>query len=131
MRVPIFTIDGIEYQDINVASLDRSFAVLDGPNAGRVMNYDMKRDVGGTFYNYSLAIDPNYSDLKQYDELYEVLSAPDDSHTIVMPYGQGTLTFKAYVTNGNDSLIQKRPTFNKWNNLRFNFIAMSPQRRPG
>ena len=71
-----------------------------------------------------------YSDLSEYDKLYEVLSAPVDSHTIMVPYGQETLTFEAYVANGNDSLLHKRPTFNKWNDLTINFVAMKPQRRP-
>lgn len=130
MRIPIFSVDGVEYKNINVASLERMFSVADGENAGRTMDWSMRRDVMGTFYNYSMGIDSDYSDLDEYDDLYEVLSSPVDSHTIVVPYGQGSLEFKAYVANGNDKLIHKRPTFNKWNNLTVNFVAMKPQRRP-
>jgi len=131
MKIPVFTVDGVAYPGVNVLSLKRNFAVLDGPNAGRVMDGSAKRDIIGTYYNYSCQVASDYSDLAEYDRLYEVISAPVDSHEIVVPYGQGTLAFTAYVANGDDDLIHKRDDFNKWNNLSFNFVAMKPQRRPG
>lgn len=124
------SVDGVSYPNVNVLSLKRSFSVMDGSNAGRVMDGTLKRDIIGTYYNYSIEIASDYSDLEEYDKLYEVISSPEDSHEIVVPYGQGTLTFRAYVANGDDELIHKRDSFNKWNNLTFNFIAMKPQRRP-
>lgn len=130
MNMSVFTVDGVAYRSVNVLSLKRSFAVLDGPNAGRVMDGSTRRDIIGTYYNYSMELTSDYSDLTEYDALYEVLSAPVDSHTITVPYGQETLTFEAYVANGDDDLLHTRPTFNKWNNLTVNFVAMSPQRRP-
>lgn len=130
MKMSVFTIDGVPYPGVNVLSLKRSFNVLDGENAGRVMDGSMKRDIIGTYYSYSMEVTSDYSDLGEYDALYEVISAPVDSHTIEVPYGQGTLVFEAYVSNGDDDLLHKRDKFNKWNNLRFNFIAMDPQRRP-
>ena len=124
-------VDGVEYVGIRVLSIKRSFQVADGENAGRLtVNGNMVRDVIGTFYNYSLTIDPNNSDRATYDDFYEVVSSPEDSHEIVVPYGQGTLTFDAYVTNGDDELILIEDDANKWKNLTFNFIAMKPQRTP-
>lgn len=130
MNISVFSVDGVQYPGVNVLSLKRNFAVLDGPNAGRVMDGSTKRDIIGTYYNYSMTVTSDYSDLEEYDKLYEVVSAPEDSHSIVVPYGQGTLEFKAYVANGDDELIHKRNSFSKWNNLNINFIAMKPQRRP-
>ena len=130
MRIPVFTVDGVGYFSVNVIGLDRAFSVMDGENAGRTMDGAMRRDIIGTYYNYSMELTSDYSDLSEYDRLYEVLSAPVDSHTIVVPYGQETLTFEAYVANGNDSLLHNRPKFNKWNSLSVNFVAMKPQRRP-
>ena len=63
-----------------------------------------------------------------YDALYEVLSAPEDSNKVVLPYGQKTLTFNAYVTSGQDNLIVKTDKESYWNGLTFQFIAMAPQR---
>lgn len=130
MRIPVFTVDGVPYPRVNVTGLRRTFSVLDGPNAGRVMDGGMRRDIIGTYYNYSMELTSDYSDLSEYDALYEVLSAPVDSHTIVVPYGQETLTFEAYVANGEDELFHLQEGFRKWNGLTVNFIAVSPQRRP-
>ena len=129
MRTPL-KVDGVAYPRLHIASLKRSFSVLDGPNAGRVMSYDMVRDVGGTFYNYSMTFDPDLSAPAEYDAFYEVISAPVDYHMIEVPYAQGTMTFKAYVSNGEDELLTGHKNINAWDNLSVNFVAMSPQRRP-
>lgn len=126
----VFSVDGVEYSKIHVVSLKRSFAVLDGENAGRTMDGAMQRDIIGTYYNYSLEIDPSDSDPEEYDSLYEALSAPQDSHAVAFPYGRGTLSFQAYVANGEDELFDIFRGTNRWDNLTVNFIAMEPQRRP-
>lgn len=128
MAVPI-VMDGIEYPNIHVVSLKRSFQVLDGENAGRVMTGEMDRDIIGTYYNYACEIDASGADREEYDSFYEAISAPVDSHEITAPYGQGSINFRAYVTNGEDNLIAMYEE-NEWSGLSFNFIAMEPQRRP-
>lgn len=131
MKLSAFSVDGTAYPNIHVVSLKRSFSVLDGSNAGRTMDGAMQRDIIGTYYNYSLELDPDNSAVKEYDALYEVLSAPENSHSISIPYGQGSMDFQAYISNGEDELFTKEGTANYWNNLTINFIAMKPQRRPG
>lgn len=125
----VFTIDGAAYSKIHVVSLKRSFSVLDGENAGRTMDGAMRRDIIGTYYNYSLEIDPCDSDPAEYDALWETISSPADSHTVSFPYGRSVLTFEAYVSNGEDELWDICRGGNRWNNLTVNFIAMDPQRR--
>ena len=126
----ILSLDGKEYPNLHVVSLKRSFAVLDGDNAGRVMTGAMTRDIIGTCYNYSMEIDPVSSDLAEYDEFYEAISAPVDSHVLTVPYAQTTLTFDAYVANGEDELVSKYGSRNEWQNLAINFVAMKPKRTP-
>lgn len=126
----ILSLDGREYPNLHVVSLKRSFAVLDGDNAGRVMTGAMTRDIIGTYYNYSMEIDPVSSDLSEYDEFYESISAPVDSHVLTVPYAQTTLTFDAYVANGEDELVSKYGSRNDWQNLAINFVAMKPKRTP-
>lgn len=125
----VFTIDGTAY---NVAvpegGLKRSGKVLDGDNAGRLQSGRMQRDIIGTYYNYSMQLDTKNLDVAQYDALYQVLSAPVDYHTVVLPYGQGTLSFEAYVSNVDDELLMMHGGRNLWGNLSFNFIAMEPAR---
>lgn len=124
-----FTLDGKEYRRLHVVSLKRSFSVLDGENAGRTMDGAMQRDIIGTYYNYSMEIDPEDSDPDEYDELYEAISAPVNSHEVVFPYGRDVLKFQAYVANGDDELFDASGG-NRWDNLSINFVAMKPQRRP-
>jgi len=73
MKKFVFTIDGVEYRNIHVVSVKRSFSVLDGENAGRTMDGAMQRDIIGTYYNYSLEIDPMDSKPDEYDALYEAV----------------------------------------------------------
>lgn len=126
----VLSLDGKAYPNLHVVSLKRSFSVLDGDNAGRVMTGAMKRDIIGTYYNYSMEIDPVSSDLAEYDEFYEAISSPVDSHVLTVPYAQTTLTFDAYVANGEDELVSKYNGRNEWQNLAVNFVAMKPKRTP-
>ncbi len=125
----VFTLDGKGYPGIHVNDLERSFSILDGDNAGRLMNGDMTRDIVGTYYNYKMAVEADYGAVKTYDELYEAISAPVDSHVLTVPYGQEELTFKAYVTSGNDK-YNRINNLHRWSGLTISFVAMSPQRRP-
>ena len=121
------TVDGKKY-NVLVTSLARKFQVLDGKNAERTLSGAMIRYIIGTFYNYEITILPAVGKYGDYDALYEVLSAPQDSHRIVVPYAQSTLTFNAYVTAGQDNLIRKKPGEAYWTGLSVQFIAMAPQR---
>lgn len=128
----VFTIDGVDLR-LWVTSLKRKFEVLDTQNSGRVQSFRMYRDIGGTFYNYTMEIMPDKSNRADYDTFYQIVSSPVESHMMTFPYGQETLTFEAYVTNGEDNLkIRKEggKQVNKWDGLSLNFIAMEPQRRP-
>lgn len=127
----IFTIDGKEF-NVTVPSggIQRSFSVLDTDKSGRSQSGDMIRDIIGTYYNYSIAINTKLLKNKEYDDLYEIISSPAEYHMLTVPYGQTTLTFKAYVTSGTDSFdtVDKNGT-KRWKGLKLNFVAMSPQRR--
>lgn len=124
------TIDNeIYHVNVPTEGLTRSFQVLDGDNAGRTLSGKMGRDIIGTFYNYEIHIEPESGHRADYDALYQVLSDPaKDSHLIIMPYGQETLSFQAYVTGGQDTLLRQRNGTNYWKGLTVQFIAMEPQR---
>lgn len=128
----IFTIDGLNLR-LWVTSLKRKFAVTDSENSGRVQSAEMYRDVIGTFYNYTVTVEPDKSNRADYDTFYEMISAPTPSHSLIFPYGQDTLEFKAYVTSGEDSLKKTRDAhgneLNIWSGLSVDFVAMAPQRR--
>lgn len=132
MKKSVFSVDGVAYPGVFIKSpIHRSFNVLDGENAGRTLDGRMQRDIIGTYYTYRLEFDSRLSDPAEYDALFEALSAPVNSHKIVVPYGQGVLEFEAYVANGEDDLSRiYRNESRKWDNLTINFVSMEPQRRP-
>lgn len=131
MRSP-FILDGVEYNVfVPRDGIKRSGQIIDGEAAGRSnVSAVMIRDVKGTFYNYTIQIDTRQTEVEEYDRLYEVLTAPVDSHTLVVPYGQGTIEFQAYVTSAEDILETMEGSVNKWGGLSVNFIAMKPQKTP-
>lgn len=122
----VFVIDGVDLR-LWVSELTRSFAVTDSENSGRLQNHKMHRDIIGTFYNYTLKIDPDKSSRTDYDVFYEIITAPVESHKLIFPYGQSMLEFEAYVTSGSDNL--KIGDENEWSGLSINFTAIEPQRR--
>lgn len=124
----LIKINGVAYE-VYDTKITRSFQVLDGENVGRLMNGKMERDVIGTYYNYTWELSPK--DYEQYDELYEILSSPSDSHLIEVPYGRnGRKTFEAYVTAGQDELISADNGEYYWEGLSIQFVAMNPARIP-
>lgn len=127
-----FTVDGVAYDLVHVAEVKRAFSILDGPNTGRAMTGEMRRDIIGTYYNYTLYLEPDSSAASraQYDALYEVLSAPVASHLIKVPYGQDCLLYEAYVTSGEDQLILREYGRSRWGGTSVNFVAMAPKRVP-
>lgn len=126
----VFLLDGEEY-NINVSELQRSFSVTDTDNSGRTIDGSMWRDIIGTYYNYTLNLFPEMDDVESYDRFFDRISDPAyDSHEMVFPYGQETLTFRAYITSGKDKLIVRNGK-NYWGlkGLSVTFTAMEPQRR--
>lgn len=127
----IFKVDNIEFTNAVVDEPERSFQILDGKNAGRLQgNLRMERDVRGTFYNYKMNIDSEFMTQEEYSTLYNLLSAPVNSHILEVPFNQETLTFEAYITSGVDKVTRIDEDGNHWTGLSINFVAMEPQRRP-
>lgn len=127
----VFLLDGKEYQ-VHVEELERSFAVTDTDQSGRMMDYSMFRDIIGTFYNYTIKVYPDINNLDSYDDFYNAISDPSvESHKMTFPYNQETLVFEAYVTQGKDKLIRRcgRNIWGLKDGLSLTFTAMEPQRR--
>jgi hypothetical protein len=126
----LIIVDGINYDvRIRTGDLARGASILDGENAGRLKSGGMVLDTIGTFYNYTLTFLRSGNNVTAYDALYEVLTDPTNrEHTIIVPYGQGTITYKAYVATIRDQLMKVRTGVQYWNNMEVSFTAMAPQR---
>ena len=64
------------------------------------------------------------------DAFFEAISAPVEAHTITLPYGQGTITYQAMVSAGEDKQRDKVAGVTRWTGLTVTFTAKKPQRRP-
>lgn len=128
----VVMIDGVKYKVVlPTGGLKRSFSILDGENSGRVQTGRMERDIIGTYYNYTIEIQPDMNKPEDYDKLYEVISSPVASHQIIVPYGQTLYQFEAYITDAEDSLLLSDYFGrNIWSGLTLNFVAMEPRRTP-
>ena len=123
----VVTIDGTPF-DVGVEYIKRQARIEDGPNAGNSKRGDWIRDVYGTYYDYILAFDTSAGlSRPDYDTLYSILTAPVEFHTLVVPYGQSTLTFAAGITGAEDNVILMDDG-TVWGNLSITFRAKSPQR---
>lgn len=128
---PIIVLDGQAYHvRVLYPSLTREFELLEGPNAGQMLSGRQERDLLGTGYSYDLTVQPDPTRPLEYDALYEAISAPVDSHQIVLPYGQSELAFAAMIQSGRDVLRGRLSGLNRWGELSLRFRCIEPQRLP-
>lgn len=129
----VFTVvmDGVSYRlRVKFDTISRSFQIRDGDNADYMVSGLYQRDIVGTYYNYSMEVEPDPKYPEDYDAFYEVISGPSNSHNITLPYGQGTITFEAMVTEGNDIYRGKIANVSRWSGLQVQFTAIKPYREP-
>lgn len=124
----IFTVDGVGY-NVGVISIKRTASIRDGPNADNALSGRRWRDVQGTFYDYALELSADGMSRTDYDTMYEALTAPVDSHTVVVPYGQTTLSYTAYIEVVEDEVLYMDDG-TAWGNLTVNFVAVEAKRIP-
>lgn len=125
------TMDGVVYRlFVRYESLGRSFRLEDGDNAGKMLSGYQKRDLIGTYYDYSMQVDPDPAAPGDYDAFFDAISAPVDSHSLTLPYGQSTITFDAMVTSGDDAYQGKVAGRQRWGGLQVQFTAQAPQKEP-
>lgn len=127
--MPVLTLDGKDY-DVQVTGISRSAEIRDGQNADTLLSGRYSRDIIGTYYNYDVTFGTSKLSPADYDALYEVLTAPQDYHTLTIPYGQATKTFEVYITNVTDTLRRMTRNYNHWGDLTVSLIAIEPMRVP-
>ena len=124
----IFTIDGVGY-NVGVVSIHRTANNKDGPNADTALSGKRWRDVQGTFYDYTMEVSADGMSREDYDAMYEVLSAPVDSHVLVAPYGQTTISFTACIEVVEDDVLYMDDGTAR-GNLTVNLYAQEAKRKP-
>lgn len=123
------TVDGTTYRVlVEYDSLKRSFELMEGNNSGTAISGRSIRDIIGTNYKYEMTVraDPKYP--TDYDSFFYKISEPVDYHTVVLPFGQTTLSFQAKITDGNDIYKGYYNGYHRWDEMNLVFTAMAPQR---
>lgn len=115
----MITIDNNSY-DVGVIRITRK-ASMKTESLGTTLDLKKHYDVQGTYYDYEVEVATSHLNVAEYDSLYEVLTTPQESHTVTLPYGQSTITFEARVSVASDRIIQSFVGMKKWRNIK-NYI---------
>lgn len=128
----IINVDGRDYRVFVVfKALTRRGELMEGPNSATAQNGKEIRDIIGTAYHYSLEIEPHPASRPDYDALFDLLSAPVDSHRVRLPYGQDELSFDAAVSEVEDVYCGESANEKIWRGMKVSFRPIKPQRPAG
>lgn len=127
-------LNGVEFDaDVAISKYNRSFNVLDGENAGRVMTGRMVRDIIGTYLGHKMTVfrrGDNYEGLDRFwNYLYQ--HSVDDSVMLEASDGQTTISYEAYYTSASQDIEQVADGVNYWGEIEVNFVPVDAQLRPG
>ena len=120
-------IDGTHY-NVPIESLKRTGEFLD-KYANRTEDGVLHRELIGVYYNYQI----EFGEIRNedtYDAVYDVLSEPVESHTLMIPAKSGWYTFEAYISSLSDELKKITSSSVEYDALKCEFIAMEPARTP-
>ncbi len=95
----VFKIDKQDFT-AGLVNIQRKVSVLD-KYAERTIYGDLKREIIGIYYNYSLTFS-QFWDMEQYDKLFAKLTEPREFHIINLPKNIGYYEFKGYVAGVED-----------------------------
>ena len=126
----LITVDGTEYGvRFQPGGLRRMAVIKDGPNTGESRAGTRIHDTIGTYYHYRLELTRDADNTAEYDALYEELSDPNTrNHTFILPYGQSTIEFEAFVNDIDDGLTRTRDGTNKWGPMVVDITMTAPYR---
>ena len=122
-------IDGVAYRvRIQFGTLEQSFDIVEGSNSGTSIKKRQIRDILGTAYSYTMKVERNPLYPDDFDNFYDAISAPVDSHIVEMPYGQDMLDFEAAIISGKMTYSGIRAGRKYWTGLEVSFTPVEPQR---
>lgn len=111
-------------------TLEEYATLKEGLNAGDMLSGDHERDLDGTYLSHALDVEPDPRYPEDYDAFYAAIIAPVNSHSIVMPHGQGTITYDAMVSDVGHRSRGKLAGIRRWTGLRVEFSSIRPVLRP-
>ena len=103
--------------------------IMNGSNAGRLQNTaEMYLDPIGTFFNSTGTILKGGCNDSEWDSLFRVLCDPMGEHTVKIPFDQGYMTTKIYISSAQRTLIKRTKERNIWSKkFKVTFTAMESE----
>jgi hypothetical protein len=125
----VCTIDGEDFS-VGLVSITRKVTILD-KFAERTMDGDLKREIIGSYFNYELTF-AEFENMLEYKKLFDVLTAPQEFHTIIIPKNIGyTEEFKGYVAEVEDKFeFVLDENLRRISGLKCSIISKTPTLRP-
>lgn len=121
-------IDNIDFT-LGLVNIQRKVSILD-KYAERTIDGDLKREIIGVYYNYSLTFS-EFWDMEQYDILFKKLTEPKEFHTIRLPKNNGYYEFQGYVAGVEDVFeLVKGENMRTISGLKCEIIAKQPTLKP-
>ena len=122
-------VDGIHF-DIPMVSLKRSADFLD-KYAERVEAGELKRELIGVYYNYTLTVGSStaFGDT-DYDYFWDVMTEPKEFREISLPVKRGYYTFTAYISSVSDEYEKILDNKAEFTGFTCKFTAQRPARTP-
>lgn len=118
-------IDGERF-DVEVESVVRKADFLD-KYAERTEDGDLKRELIGVYFNYTLQLFGNGRP-SEYARLWDKLTEPVEFHQVIVPGSEEDYAFTAYFSGVSDRLQLQRAARNYWTDLTVTFTAKAPAR---
>lgn len=122
-------IDGTHF-DIPMVSLKRSADFLD-KYAERTEDGDLKRELIGVYYNYTLTVgDSDAFGETDYDAFWDKMTEPVEFHEISIPTKSGYYTFTGYISSVSDEYKKILDNESEFKSFTCKFTAKQPSRTP-
>lgn len=123
--------DGRDYRVwVRFDTLEERASLEEGINAGEMLSGDHERDLIGTYLSHAMEVEPDPRYPLDYDAFYNAIIAPVRSHSIVMPHGQGTVTYDAMVSDAGHRSRGTIGGVRRWSGMKVEFSSIRPVIRP-
>ena len=120
----IWSIDGLEWTI--PCQVERTSEMRASEISGVLLDKSYFNDVIGTYIKYNISIAVPLNMTQEYENLYDLITQPVESHDFVLPYGQTTVTITGRVTDVSDQYVYIDGQKNYWKGFRFSVLSNHP-----
>jgi hypothetical protein len=124
----LITIDGNTY-DVPIVDMQISYEPLD-KYAERTADGKLHREIIGVYAKYEVTFGISNANPSAYASLVDVLTEPEEFHTVILPTETGTVTASCYFGPVKHALYKVRGSDKYYRGLRVSIIPREPTRTP-